>query len=117
MSSVRNERPIERRKRAIRYHELIEKAEGHAAKENLMALAHLECLASRVTKALHLAVQAVTAFEDGLAAQHDAIDGIAYGRLFGDYLQEDLEAETKDNLCQAGALQSRLQDEMEGGPR
>ena len=63
MSTVRNERPIERRKRAKHYRELVEKAYGHRAKANLIALAALESKASRVTKALHLATQAVTAFE------------------------------------------------------
>ena len=117
MSSVRTENILERRKREAHYRELVKQAEGPDAKANLIALAHLESRAAKVTKTLRVAVEAVTKFEEELRRQHDAIDGIAYGRLFGDYLQEDLEAETKDNLLQAGALQSRLQDEMEGGPR
>lgn len=116
MSSVRNERPIERRKREAHYRGLVAMAKSPDDKANLIALSHLERTASKVTQALHLAAQAIEHFEKTWAFQHDGVEAQAYHRIFGDELAEDLAAETKDNLLQAGALQSRIQDEMEGGP-
>jgi len=116
MSSVRHERPIERRKREAHYRDLVAHAEGPDAKANLIALSHLERTASKVTLALHLAAQAIEHFEKTRAFQHDGVEGKTYQRIFGDELADDLAAETKDNLLQAGALQSRIQDALEGGP-
>lgn len=113
---MRTENILERRKREAHYRELVDQAEGPDAKANLIALSHLERTAGRVTQALILATQAIEHFEKTQAHHHDGVDGRTYQRIFGDELAEDLAAETKDNLLQAGALQSRIQDALEGAP-
>ena len=113
---MRTENILERRCREAHYRDLVAQADGPDARDNLIALSHLERTAGRVTEALRLAAQAIAHFEKTRNFQQYTVEGKTYQRIFGDELAEDLAAETKDNLLQAGALQSRIQDALEGGP-